>query len=110
VIDVTDESFEREVVRADQPVVVDFWAPWCGPCRTVEEVLRELEASHGGVLFARLNVDENVATPGRYGVLSLPTTVLFEGAEPRSTIVGARRRQHYEREWASWLSGSAPNR
>jgi thioredoxin 1 len=110
VIDVTDDSFERDVLRADCPVVVDFWAPWCRPCEAVEKVLSELEA-HGAeqLTFARLNVDENVATPARYDVLSLPTTIVFDGGEALSTIVGARPRQHYEEQLARWLSGSDPS-
>jgi thioredoxin 1 len=110
VIAVTDETFEREVLRAERPVVVDFWAPWCGPCKTVERVFGELEAEHGAVLFARVNVDENTAAAARYGVLSLPTAIVFEGGEARSTVVGARSRSYYEREWTPWLSGSDPSR
>jgi thioredoxin 1 len=109
VIDVTDENFEREVLRADQPVVVDFWAPWCGPCEKVAEVFAELEAAHRSLLFARLNVDENASAAARYGVLSLPTAVVFEAGKPRSTVVGARSRHHYEQEWEQWLSGSGPS-
>ena len=108
-IDVTDETFERDVLRAEQPVVVDFWAPWCGPCKAVERVFGELEAEHGAVRFARVNVDENAAAAARYGVLSLPTAIVFEGGEARSTVVGGRSRSHYEREWERWLSGSDPS-
>jgi thioredoxin 1 len=104
VIDVTDETFDREVLTADRPVVVDFWAPWCGPCEAVEKVLSELEAEHGSILFARVNVDENAATASRYGVLSLPTAVVFERGEARNTVIGARPRGHYEREWGNWLT------
>jgi thioredoxin 1 len=108
VIAVNDESFEAEVLKAPRPVVVDFWAPWCGPCRAVEAALDQIEAEHGGrVAFARLNVDENPVVPTRYGVLSLPTTILFESGEPRETVLGARSRSHYERAWAAWL-GQAP--
>jgi thioredoxin 1 len=110
VIDVTDETFEREVLGTERPVVVDFWAPWCGPCKAVERVFSELEAEHGAVLFARVNVDENAAAAARYGVLSLPTAIVFEGGEARSTVVGARSRSHYEQEWQRWLSGSDPTR
>jgi thioredoxin 1 len=104
VIDVTDQTFEREVLRAERPVIVDFWAPWCGPCEAAEQVFRELEAEVGDrVMFARVDVDENVAAAARYGVLSLPTAILFERGAPRSTVVGARSREHYEREWMPWL-------
>jgi thioredoxin 1 len=110
VIDVTDETFARDVLGAERPVVVDFWAPWCGPCKAVERVFGELEAEYGGVLFARMNVDENPVVAARYGVLSLPTAIVFESGEARSTVVGARSRGHYEREWTRWLSESDPSR
>jgi thioredoxin 1 len=101
---VTDESFERDVLRAGQPVVVDFWAPWCGPCRAVGAALEQLEEdAEGRVSFVTLNVDENVEVSTRYGVLSLPTVMLFEGGEPRETVLGARRRRHFEGVLARWL-------
>jgi thioredoxin 1 len=107
VIDVTDATFEREVLQAETPVVVDFWAPWCRPCEAVEKVFRELEAAQSRVLFARLDVDANVGVSTRYGVLSLPTAIMFSDGEPRSTVIGARPRAHYERVWSEWLGEAA---
>src|SRR3712207_4629827 len=104
--EVTDATFEDDVLRAERPVVVDFWAPWCGPCHALEPVLARLEdQAAGAVEFAKVNVDQNPVTASRYGVLSLPTTILFEGGEPRETVVGARSAAHYERAWAMWLAG-----
>jgi thioredoxin 1 len=103
--DVSDATFEADVLRASRPVVVDFWAPWCGPCKAVDAVLEQLAAECAGrVRFAKLNVDENPAAASRYGVLALPTAILFEGGEPRATVLGARPRSHYERAWARWLA------
>jgi thioredoxin 1 len=103
--EVTDDSFQREVLEASAPVVVDFWAPWCGPCRAVEPILAELEREQDGrVAFAKLNIDENVETAARYGVLSIPTAILFEGGRPRETVIGARPRSHFEQAWSRWLT------
>jgi thioredoxin len=104
VFEVTDETFERDVLRADVPIVLDFWAPWCGPCKAIEPILRELaDASEGKVEFAKLNVDENPVTAARCGVLSLPTTIVFDHGEAQETLVGARPRKHYERALGTFL-------
>ena len=102
--DVTDESFERDVLQAEGPVVVDFWAPWCGPCRAVHPILEQLAGDHTGLEFVKVNIDENPAYASRYGVLSIPTVILFEGGEPRETVIGARPRSYYEQAWATWLA------
>ena len=103
-IEVTDETFAADVLGAGHPVLVDFWAPWCGPCKAVERVLEELEAEHGDrVAFAKLNIDESPLRAGELGVLSIPTVMLFEGGERRETVVGARPRAHFEKTFADWL-------
>ena len=108
-LELTDATFEREVLQAEQPVVVDFWAPWCGPCVAVEPILRQLEEEHGEhVTFTKLDIDEHVQTASRYDVLSIPTVILFEGGEPRETVVGARPRSYYEQAWTAWLTPRTP--
>jgi thioredoxin 1 len=104
VFEVTDETFERDVLAADTPTVLDFWAPWCGPCRKVEPILTQLETElRGKVEFAKVNVDENPLVAARFGVLSLPTAIVFADGEARDTLVGARPRKHYERALQAWL-------
>lgn len=99
---VTDSSFANDVLGADKPVLVDFWAEWCGPCKQIGPSLEELSAEFAGQLtIAKVNIDENPETPGRYGVRGIPTLMLFKGGKLVSTKVGAAPKSSL----AAWLRG-----
>jgi thioredoxin 1 len=89
--EVTDNSFEQEVLKAPKPVLVDFWAPWCGPCRMVAPIVDELAEEYDGkVEFVKLNTDDNPNTAIKYGIRSIPTLLVFKDGQPVGQIIGAR--------------------
>ena len=94
---VTDETFERDVLQAGKAVVVDFWAPWCGPCKAIEPALDELAETTDNVEFVKLDIDENPRTADAYGVLSLPTVMLFAGGELARPFTAPGRRSTSKR-------------
>ena len=87
--DVSDTNFQAEVIESDRPVLVDFWAPWCGPCRVVAPVLEELAGERSDLRIVKLNVDDNQQTAAKYEVLSIPTMILFKGGQPVKKVIGA---------------------
>lgn len=90
IINVTDSNFESMVIQSDVPVLVDFWASWCAPCRAIAPIVEEMSNEYAGkVRVAKMNVDENPATPGKYGVRGIPTLILFKGGKVLDQLVGA---------------------
>jgi len=95
---VADDSFDREVLQSSTPVLIDFWAPWCAPCRAIAPVVEELAAEYAGKLkVMKMNVDENPQTPSRYGVRGIPNLILFQGGQVKEQIVGAVPKAHLVR-------------
>ena len=89
VLEVTDQAFEKEVMKATKPVLVDFWAPWCGPCRIVGPIVESLAEKNDGFKFCKVNVDENQKVASQYRVMSIPTLMLFKDGKVMDTIIGA---------------------
>ena len=99
---VSDVTFQEEVLASDKPVLVDFWAEWCGPCRMIAPALEELSSElDGKVTIAKLNIDDHPVTPARYGVRGIPTMILFKNGEPAATKVGAAPKSQLQ----GWLEG-----
>jgi thioredoxin 1 len=104
IVTVTDADFEEKVVGSDKLVVLDFWAPWCGPCRMMEPVLEEVAVEHGDQLtVGKLNVDESPETATRFDVLSIPTLLVFSGGDVVKKLVGAMPKKKLLEELAPWV-------
>jgi thioredoxin 1 len=103
ITDVTDASFQAEVIESTEPVLVDFWAPWCGPCRVIAPALEEIIEERDDLRIVKLNVDDNQETAARYNVLSIPTLILFRSGEVAHQIIGAMPKKRLAEEIDSQL-------
>ncbi|MCH7517906.1 MAG: thioredoxin [Candidatus Dadabacteria bacterium] len=98
IIELSDSTFETEVVKSDLPVLVDFWAPWCGPCRAIAPLVEEISSSYEGkIKVGRMNVDENQSTTMKFGIRSIPTIIMFKDGEAVDQIIGAVPKGEIER-------------
>lgn len=98
-IKITDATFEEDVLKSGKPVLVDFWAEWCGPCKMIGPSLEEIASERQDVVIAKINIDENPESPTRYGVRGIPTMILFQNGEIQATKVGALPKQQI----SSWI-------
>jgi thioredoxin 1 len=96
ITNVTDNTFQAEVLESDEPVLVDFWAPWCGPCRVVSPILEQINAEREDVVVKKMNIDENMQTPANLGILAIPTMILFRNGAEAARIQGAMPRSRIE--------------
>ena len=99
ILEVTDDSFDSEIINADIPAMVDFWAEWCGPCKMVSPVVEELAGQYTGkIKMAKMDVDKNRQTPAKFGIRNIPTLILFKGGEVVNTIIGAQPKSSIEEQ------------
>ena len=97
ILDVTDATFQKEVLESETPVIIDFWAEWCAPCRAIAPIVKELAAGYDGkVKVVKMNIDENQGTPGRYGVRAIPTVLAFKGGSVVDQITGAKPKSAFQ--------------